>query len=40
MNTYEAALQEAIMRGGDNVQEDAHQLFMQRLLGLIGQLAS
>ena len=40
MNTYEAALQEAIMRGGNKVQEDAHQLFMQRLLGLIGQLAS
>ncbi|MEY4533067.1 MAG: hypothetical protein RI926_836 [Actinomycetota bacterium] len=40
MNTYEAALQEAIMRGGDSVQEAAHQLFMQRLLGLIGQLAS
>jgi AcrR family transcriptional regulator len=40
MNTYEAALQEAIMRGGENVQEAAHQLFMQRLLGLIGQLAS
>jgi AcrR family transcriptional regulator len=40
MNTYEASLQEAIMRGGDNVQETAHQLFMQRLLGLIGQLAS
>lgn len=40
MNTYEAALQEAIMLGGDSVQEAAHQLFMQRLLGLIGQLAS
>ena len=40
MNTYEAALQEAIMRGGNSVQEAAHQLFMQRLLGLIGQLAS
>lgn len=40
MNTYEAALQEAIMRGGEKVQESAHQLFMQRLLGLIGQLAS
>jgi hypothetical protein len=40
MNTYEAALQEAIMRGGENVQDSAHQLFMQRLLGLIGQLAS
>ena len=40
MNTYEASLQEAIMRGGEHVQEAAHQLFMQRLLGLIGQLAS
>ncbi|MEY2698373.1 MAG: hypothetical protein RL720_329 [Actinomycetota bacterium] len=40
MNTYEAALQEAIMSGGKNVQEEAHQLFMKRLLGLIGQLAS
>ena len=40
MNTYEVSLQEAIMRGGESVQEAAHQLFMQRLLGLIGQLAS
>lgn len=39
MNTYESSLQEAIMRGGEDVQEAAHELFMQRLLGLIGQLA-
>ena len=40
MTTYESALQEAIMRGGDAVQEQAHQLFMRRLLGQLGQLAS
>lgn len=40
MNTYEGALQEAIMRGGDGVQEQAHQMFMRRLLGQLGQLAS
>ena len=40
MTTYESALQEAIMRGGEAVQEQAHQLFMRRLLGQLGQLAS
>ena len=40
MSTYESALQEAIMRGGEAVQEQAHQLFMRRLLGQLGQLAS
>lgn len=40
MNTYEASLQEAIMAGGEKVQERAHELFMQRMLSLISQLAS
>ena len=40
MTTYENALQEAIMRDGEAVQEEAHQLFMRRLLGQLGQLAS
>ena len=40
MTTYESALQETIMCGGEDVQEQAHQLFMRRLLGQLGQLAS